>query len=102
MVIPHLKKLYIYDERDDDPIGVSIVGATTSECKLTMMNVEEVKWDEVLYKRLSSVEAKLMEQLQVIRALSNNILDLTSILEIVEEDVDARPEIQEESREAYM
>jgi len=43
-----------------------------------------------------------MEQSQVIRALSSGILDLSSRLEVVERGGDVRPEIQMESREAYM
>jgi len=43
-----------------------------------------------------------MEQSQVIRELSNNILDLIGKLEGVEGNKDARPKTQEESLEAYM
>ena len=62
MIVPHMKKLYIYDERKEVPIGIPTKGATTVECKLTMMNVEEVKRDEEVYKRFSSTEEKIMEQ----------------------------------------
>lgn len=102
MMVPHLKNLYIYDRLDDDPIGVPTIGAMTTKCKLTTMNVEEVKRDEEEYKSFSCTEEKLMEQSQVIRALSDSILDLSSRLEVVEKDGDAKPDIQMEIQEAYM
>jgi len=43
MIVPHLKKFHIYDRHDDDRISVPTIGTTTNECKLTTMNVEEVK-----------------------------------------------------------
>ena len=82
-MVPHMKKLYIYDGREDDPLGVPTVASMTVGCKLTMMNVEEVKRDEELYKRFSCTEEKHVEQLQVIRALSNSILDLSTRLKVV-------------------
>jgi len=69
--------------------------------KLTTMNVEDIKRDEEFYKTLSSIETKIMEWTEVIRALSDSILDLTRRLEVVEGN-DARPKTCEESREAYM
>lgn len=47
-------------------------------------------------------EEILMEQSHVIRAFYDSILDLTSRLEAVEGDEDAKPKVQIESREAYM
>jgi len=35
MIVPHLKKLYIYDGREDVPIGV-----TRPDCKLAVMQME--------------------------------------------------------------
>ena len=61
MTDPHINKLYIYDGHEEVPIGIPTIGATTTEFKLTTMNVEEVKQDEEAYKRLSCMEAKLME-----------------------------------------
>ena len=69
------------------------------------MNMENEKRDEEVYKRLSITEAKLMEQSQVIRALSDSILDLSKRLEAVEDDNDeeyVRPNVQIEDREAYL
>lgn len=43
IMVPHMKKLYIYDRQDEVPIGVPTIGATTFKCKLKTMNVEDVK-----------------------------------------------------------
>lgn len=43
MVVPHMKKLYIYNGREDVPIGVPTVRVTKAECKLTTMNMEDDK-----------------------------------------------------------
>lgn len=48
MMVPHMKKLYIYDRWDDETLEVLIVEAMTARCKLTTMNVEDIKWDEEL------------------------------------------------------
>lgn len=80
MVVPHLKKLYIYDGREDVPIGV-----TRLDCKLGVMQMED---KEKVNKRLSSVETKLVEQSLVIKTLSDSILDLKKRLELVEDDDD--------------
>ena len=40
MVFPHMKKLYIYDGREDVRISVPTVGVTMAKCKLTSMNME--------------------------------------------------------------
>jgi len=37
MIVPHLKKLYIYDGWEDVPIGVPAIGVTRPECKLEVM-----------------------------------------------------------------
>ena len=105
MVVPHLKKLYIYDGREDVPIGVPTIGATRPDCKVGAMQMED---KEKVNKRLSTVEAKLVEQSLVIRSLSDSILDLTRRLEIVEEDDDdddeiyVKPDVQKEGRAAYL
>jgi len=103
MIVPHLKKLYIYDGREDVPIGVPTIGATRPDCKVGAMQMED---KEKVNKRLSSVEAKFVEQSLVIRSLSDSILDLTRRLELVEDDDDdeiyVRPEVQKEDRVAYL
>ena len=43
---------------------------------------------EKVNKRLSTIEAKLVEHSLVIRSLSDSILDLTRRLELVEDDDD--------------
>jgi len=91
IIVPHMKKLYIYIRQDDETLGIPIVEAMTARCKLTAMNVEDIKQDEEIYERLSAPEIKLVEQSQVIRALSDNILDLTGRLEVVKGNKDARP-----------
>eukprot|EP00253_Pinus_taeda_P007920 PITA_07920 len=104
MVVPHLRKLFIYDGREDVPIGVPTVGVTKPDHKLGGMQMED---KEKTNKRLSTMEAKLAEQALVIRSLSDRILDLSRRLEIVEDNddedgVDVRPNIQKEDREAYL
>ena len=103
MIVPHLKKLYIYDGREDVPIGV-----TRPDCKLGVMQMED---KEKVNKRLSTVEAKLVEQSLVIRSISDSILDLTRRLELVDDDDDddddddevyVRPDVQKEDRVAYL
>jgi len=37
MIVPHLKKLYIYNRREDIPISVPTIGVTKTECKLVVM-----------------------------------------------------------------
>jgi len=37
MIIPHLKKLYIYDGREDVPIRVPTISVTRPECKLAVI-----------------------------------------------------------------
>eukprot|EP00253_Pinus_taeda_P003556 PITA_03556 len=104
MVVPHLRKLFIYDGREDVPIGVLTMGVTKTDHKLGGMQVED---KEKTNKRLSTMEAKLAEQELVIQSLSDSILDLSRRLELVEDDdeednVYARPKIQKEDREAYL
>jgi len=70
MIAPHLNKLYIYDRREDVPIGV-----TRPDCKLGVMQMED---KEKVSKRLSTIEAKLTEQSLVIRSLSDYWLVLYS------------------------
>lgn len=86
MVVHHMKKLYIYDRQEDVPIGVPTIEITKAKCKLTTMNMEDDKRDEEINKWLSTTEAKLLEQSQVIRTLSESILDLSRRLEAVEDD----------------
>ena len=74
MIVPHLKKLYIYDGREDVPIGVPTIAVTRLDCKLGVMQMED---KEKVNKRLSSVNTKLVEQSLVIKTLSDSILDLT-------------------------
>eukprot|EP00253_Pinus_taeda_P019438 PITA_19438 len=102
MVVPHLRKFFIYDGREDVPIGVPTIGVTKPDRKLGGMQMEDKT-----NKRLSTVEAKLAEQSIVIRSLSDSILDLSRRLELVEDDDDekeayVRPNIQKEDREAYL
>eukprot|EP00253_Pinus_taeda_P022531 PITA_22531 len=85
MVVPHLRKLYIYDGRSDVPIGVPTIGVTKTERKLGGMQVEDNGKTD---KQLASMEAKLVEQDLVIKSLSDSIVDLTRRLEQIEEDED--------------
>lgn len=48
------------------------------------------------------MDTKLMEQSQMIRELSDSILDLSSKLEAMEKDENARPDDHMESQEAYL
>ena len=41
MIFPHLKKLYIYDGREDVPIGVPTIGVTKPDHKLGGMQMED-------------------------------------------------------------
>ena len=50
MIVPHLKKLYIYDGREDVPIGVPTIGVTRPECKLAVMQMEDEKCMNVVCK----------------------------------------------------
>jgi len=107
MIVPHLRKLYIYDGREDVPIGVPTIGVTRPDCKLGVMQVEDEKRMGNMSKRLSTVEAKLTEQSLVIRSLLDIILDLSRRLELVEDDDDddevyVRPNVQKEDRVAYL
>eukprot|EP00253_Pinus_taeda_P036149 PITA_36149 len=105
MIVPHTRKLYIYEGQEDVPIGVPTVEVIEAECKLTTMSMENGKKDEEIYRRLSVAEAKLMEQSQVIRALSDSILDLSKRLEAVEDADDeeyVRSNVQMEDHEAYL
>eukprot|EP00253_Pinus_taeda_P009117 PITA_09117 len=104
MVVPHLRKLFIYDGREDVPIGVPTMGVTKTDHKLGGMQVED---KEKTNKRLSTMETKLVEQDLVIKSLSDSVLDLSRRLELMEDDDDvdnvyARPNIQKEDREAYL
>jgi len=106
MIVPHLRKLYIYDGREDVPIGVPTIGVTRPDCKLGVMQVEDEKRMGNMSKRLSTVEAKLTEQSLVIRSLSDSILDLSRRLELIENDDDdevyVRPDVQKEDRVASL
>ena len=61
MIVPHMRKLYIYDRREDVPIGVPTVRVTKAKHKLTVMSMKDGKKGEEIYKRLSIAETKLME-----------------------------------------
>ena len=61
MIVPHLKKLYIYNGREDVPIGAPTIGVTRPDCKLPVMQMEDEKWMEDMSKQLSTVETKLTE-----------------------------------------
>ena len=41
MIVPHLKELYIYDGRENIPIGVPTIGVTRPDCKLAVMQMED-------------------------------------------------------------
>ena len=43
MIILHVRKVYIYDRWEDDPIGVAIVKFGSTWCKLKTMNVVDIK-----------------------------------------------------------
>lgn len=60
MIIPHLKRLYIYSGREDVPIGVPTIGVTKPDCKLAVLQMEDEKRIEDMSKRLSMVETKLI------------------------------------------
>eukprot|EP00253_Pinus_taeda_P018057 PITA_18057 len=66
MVVPHLRKLFIYDGREDVPIGVPTMGVTKLDHKLGGMQMED---KEKTNKRLSTMETKLAEQALVIQLL---------------------------------
>ena len=107
MIVPHLRKLYIYNGREDVPIDVPTIGVTRPNCKLGVMQMEDKKRMGDMSKRLSIVEAKLTEQSLVIRTLSDSILDLSRRLEVVEdndddEEVYVRPNVQGEDRVTYL
>jgi len=102
MVVPHLRKLFIYDGREDVPIGVPTIGVTKLDRKLGGMRMEDKT-----NKRLSEVEEKLAEQSLVIQSLSDSILDLSIRPELMEDEDDesevyVRPNIRKEDREAYL
>ena len=59
MIVPHLKKLYLYDGRENVPIGVPTIGVTKPDCKLAVMQMEDEKQMEDMSKRLSMVEKNL-------------------------------------------
>jgi len=99
MIVPHLRKLYIYDGREDVSISV-----TRPDCKLRVMQMEDEK---KMNKKLSTIEAKLIEQSLVIRSLLDSILDFSRRLELVEDDDDddevyVRPDVQKEEWVAYL
>eukprot|EP00253_Pinus_taeda_P021800 PITA_21800 len=103
MIVPHLKKLYIYDGREDVPIGVPTIGVTRSDCKLAVMQMEDEKRMDDMSKQLSMVETKLTEQSLVIRTLSDSILDFSRRLEEVEDDeAYVRSNDREEDRVTYL
>jgi len=104
MIVPHLRKLYIYDGRSDVPIGVPTVGVTKRDHRLGGMQVER---NEEVNKKLASMEVRFADQDLVIKALSDSILDLTRRLEKIEEDDEmdemyAKRATQEEDHEAYL
>jgi len=107
MIVTHLKRLYIYDGKEDVPIGVPTTGVTKPDCKLAVMQMEDEKQMEDISKWLSTVETKLTEKSLVIRTLSDSILDFSRSLEVVEDDDNndeayVRPNVQEEDRVTYL
>jgi len=107
MIVPHLKKLYICDGREDVPIGMPTIGVTSPDCKLAVMQMEDENQMDDMSKRLSMVETKLTKQSLVIRTLSYSIFDLPRRLEEVEDDDDddgayVRLNVQEEDRVTYL
>lgn len=101
MIVPHLKRLYIYDGREHVPSGVR-----RYDCKLVVMHMEDNKHLDDVCKWLSTTEAKLTEKSLVIKILSDIILDLSRWLEEVEdyddEDVYVRPNVHEEDQVTYL
>lgn len=57
-MVQHMKKLYIYDGWEDEPLGVPTMEAMTIGCKFTTMNVEDIKRDEEIYESLNCAEEK--------------------------------------------
>ena len=103
MVVPHMRKLYIYDGQTDRPIGIpTIGGGGSTQCKITAMSVEDTKRHAELQGRIANTEGRLQEQAQEIMALSKSLLDVTKRLETMEAKEDADPGIHGENREAYM
>eukprot|EP00253_Pinus_taeda_P030749 PITA_30749 len=43
VIVPHLNRLFIYNGREDVPIGVPTIGVTKPDCKLVVMQVEDEK-----------------------------------------------------------
>jgi len=69
--------------------------------------MEDKKHMNEVCKQMSTAEAKLIEQSQVIKTLSDSILDLSRRLEEVEDDDDdndvyVRPNVSREDRVAYL
>jgi len=91
VMVPHMKKLYIYDGREDEPLRVPVVVVMTGGCKLTRMNMEDIKQDEEVYERLKCVEEKLIEKEEIMRAFFDSVLDLIGRLEVVEDNMDVNP-----------
>jgi len=88
MIVPHLKKLYTYDGKEDVPIGVPTFGITRPNHEVATMQVRSDEGMDDVCKRLSKAETKLTEQSLVIRSLSDSILDLTRRLEVIEDKED--------------
>eukprot|EP00253_Pinus_taeda_P026166 PITA_26166 len=63
MIVPHLKKLYIYDGREDVPIGVLTIGVTKPDCKLAVMQMEGEKQVEDMIWQLSQLPPTIMDNL---------------------------------------
>ena len=42
LMMPHMKRLYIYDGREDEPLGVSTMVAVRVGCKLKTMDVKDI------------------------------------------------------------
>lgn len=104
MVVPHLRKIYIYDGRSDVPIGVPTMGVTKRDHRLGGMQVER---NEEVNTKLASMEVKFTDLELVVRALSDSLLDLTRRVDRIEEDDEmdemyAKRSTQEEGQEAYL
>jgi len=85
MIMPHLRKLNIYNGREDIPLSITTMATMRGECKITTMGVEEVKRNKEVCESLNQMDPKHMEKENITRTLSDRVLDLASRLEAMEE-----------------